>query len=174
MNGCSKLDEPFVEANWADNIEAWFSLLEMLPKYSSERSVRILEGMFLDTAVNQTLALAKAFMTIDNESFRNSRNNPFLRKLKRKLGNHIKFYYHRYENLVKVEIAYINKIREYKQRVVGLIGSLVLALMIGVANFFSNLLYNKYKLYWEDDTESFYESTLGPGVNFLSSLMGRD
>ena len=80
--------------------------------------------------------------------------------LKRSAGNHMKFYFSTYERLVKVEIAYINRIREYKQRLVGVVASALLAALIGFASFLSAAAYARYgedvERYWDAYDQSVY------------------
>ena len=61
-----------------------------------------------------------------------------LEDAKASLNPHIKMYYFDYQRLMKLEIAYIDRITEVKLQILAVIGSGIIALLIGVANFLSS------------------------------------
>ena len=57
-------------------------------------------------------------------------------------GAHLRVNAYKYARIINKELAVIGRLRELQQRAVALIGSGILALLVGLANLISNLIYD--------------------------------
>ena len=60
------------------------------------------------------------------------------------LGEHMKSRAYMYISELKAEVAHINRTLELQNRLVNLMGTLIMSLLIGLANFISRYIYDKY------------------------------
>ena len=76
-----------------------------------------------------------------------------LKMLKDGPGAHIKTHYYDYTKAVKKEMARIRRIQDLQARVIGFMAMGIGALGVGIANFMSNVFYNKiaYDQYFPSD-----------------------
>lgn len=60
------------------------------------------------------------------------------------MGGHIKKFYQLYMEVLDAEIAAIERIQGLKAQLVGLIGSIIISILIGLSNFASRYAYENY------------------------------
>ena len=127
-----KLQQPMLDSTARDQIETWLATLELLPEFEGERACRVLETIFSDVAVQHT-GLSLAHHCLEEESFPKNALEIF----KASLGVHMTKHGFMYTQLCEKEIAYIDRVKDYKRRMVAVVYSGCLALLIGLFNFFS-------------------------------------
>ena len=138
LDKLKQAEEPIAETTWEDTLASWQALMALLPKMKSKRGVAILEAIFSDRQVLKAMGAGKQFTGAKGKV-----PQEVLQLLKTGLGGHIKAHAFDYHQKVNQERARIARIKQLQARAVGLVGSAIVAGMIGVANFASNILYNE-------------------------------
>ena len=117
----------------------------------SERAQIVLDCVFEDENVRNALGAAQQLKVIDGNVFEAAPG--LLTALKDGPGAHIKTHYYDYTKAVKKEMARIRRIQDLQARVIGFMAMGIGALGVGIANFMSNVFYNKiaYDQYFPSD-----------------------
>ena len=101
--------------------------------------------------MRNALGTAQQLKVIDGSVFEAAPG--LLTALKDGPGAHIKTHYYDYTKAVKKEMARIRRIQDLQARVIGFMAMGIGALGVGIANFMSNVFYNKiaYDQYFPSD-----------------------
>ena len=71
-------------------------------------------------------------------------NPGMLTIFKQKLGKHMKENYYLYMKEIEEEMAHISRIQDLKSRMIALVGSTIVAVLVGLSNFVSRYAYDWY------------------------------
>ena len=114
----------------------------------------MLDCVFTDENVLKALGAAQQLKEIDGGAIESQPT--LLKMLKEGPGAHIKTHYYDYTKAVKKEMARIWRIQELQARVIGFMAMGIGALGVGIANFMSNVFYNKiaYDQYFPSDVDA--------------------
>lgn len=129
-------DEKISEATWRDVTENWQSILSLRSKFRTERAQAVLECILSDSSIASSLGCAHALMktcgSIPPDLLNTLSNGP---------GMHIRQNAFRYRNSINQELFRIGRVKDVQLRFIALIGSAILAALVGIANFVSRVLY---------------------------------
>ena len=130
---------PFLSETWVDQLDQWKGLNNMQSELSSQRAKAVLRCVFEDKEVLRALGMGVQMMQI-----RGAPPGGLLLQLKQTLGGNIKKYYFTYRRALEDELHCIEFIEAQKRWVTTLIGSMFVAVMIGLANLLANAALNKF------------------------------
>ena len=123
---------------WADERPSrWHEHAATTPFYTAAEPVRIRTDWHeLDRKVAEALGMAEALKGIVG-------NPPteLIARLNQGPGAHIRAHAYQYSLKIRAELARIERIRELQLRAVALLGTAIVALFVGIANFISNIIY---------------------------------
>ena len=99
----------------------------------------MLDCIFADKEIRNALGAAQQLKEIAS-----ARDPPagLLKLLKQGPGAHLKAHYYEYVKAIKTEIAHVQRIQDLQQRVVALLGTAIISISVGIANFLSTIIYN--------------------------------
>ena len=121
---------------WRDMAETWHSLLALRAQMSTPMSQTVIDCILADRKVAEALGMAEALKGIVG-------NPPteLIARLNQGPGAHIRAHAYQYSLKIRAELARIERIRELQLRAVALLGTAIVALFVGIANFISNIIY---------------------------------
>ena len=160
----TELQDPPLSETWLDNFGTWKSVRDLTSVMHPEMCQIILQCIFSDPKVIEGIAFAEPFEGIEGKP-----PSGMLTKLKQvskspasthartyihtlmgvhthmqTLGNHMKSRAYDYIQELKTEVAHINRILELQNRLVNLVGSLIMSAFIALGTFISTYIYDKY------------------------------
>ena len=135
LDRLAKVEEPIEVDSWQDSVESWLALRDMLPSIQVGRAQLVLEAIFADKHVLQSLAWGEAMRDISGKP-----PDELLIRLKQGLSGHIKMNYFRYHKELQQEIANIKRILELKHVFFSVMTSVLLAVLISMGNFMAFIL----------------------------------
>lgn len=113
-------------------------MIGLRSEMDAERGQAVIDCMCLDDdvlhALGAALQLSSAVMT--------KPPTRLLELLKRGPGNHLKKHQYKYQCMLDAELALIKRLKELQLRAVALLGTALLSCMVGLANFFSQWVYD--------------------------------
>ena len=131
------IDSPFMKETWLDVAESWQGLAHLIPKMEAERCQGVLGCIFADEAVLQGLGAAKQFEGIVGDP-----PHGVLLLLKHGPGAHLKANRYDYQMALNKEIARIERIKELRTQMLGLIGTAIASGFVTIGTFLGRGIYN--------------------------------
>ena len=124
------------DQTWRDVTETWQATLALLRSVEVERGRAVLQCIASDEELLKALGMAKAL-------YNAAGNVPIevVVRLNDGAGAHIRTHAYQYSLKINAELARIERIREVQLRFIALLGSAVVALFVGIANFVSTYIY---------------------------------
>ena len=129
-----KAAEPLAAQTWADSVESWLALADLLPKLRGERAVAVLECVFADPGVLEALSAGKFFLHTNGVP-----PDSLMVILKQGLGKHIKANAYSYVQAIDREEARIQRILDLKDRAFQAIWAVFAAAWIALFGFFGRI-----------------------------------
>jgi hypothetical protein len=134
-----KLDSSILPDTHSDIVGEWNAFLSLTSVMQSEMAQRVLVCIFSDKGVLEALAVAKLMEGVEGEV-----PSGYLKILKSKLTGHMKERFYLYQKELKSEIANIERVKTLQGYAIQALGTMLGAVMIGMANLASNYIYDKY------------------------------
>ena len=131
-------EDSATDQSWLDFADGWIAVLNLRSEMDSERGQAILDCMCLDEDVLIGLGAAEQL----SHAVLEKPPTELLKLLKQGPGKHLKKHEYEYRRKIDGELSQIRRIMELQLRAVALIGTALLSLLVGVANFISRLLYD--------------------------------
>ena len=131
-------EDSATDDSWLDFADGWIAVLKLRSEMDSERGQAILDCMCLDEDVLIGLGAAEQL----SHAVLKEPPTELLKLLKQGPGKHLKKHEYEYRRKIDEELSQIRRIMELQVRAVALIGTALLSLLVGVANFMSRLLYD--------------------------------
>lgn len=125
---------------WRDVAESWEALINLRAQLTDKRGQAVLECICSDDALLHGIGAAEACQFI-----RGSPPDRLLILIKEGPGSHIRQNAFRYRKMIDREIVRVRRLKEVQLRSIALIGSGIIAALIGLANFISRSIY--YAIY---------------------------
>jgi len=139
-------EEKMTESSWKDVCESWQATLKLRARINVGRGQAVIESILADPGVIFGLGAAEAML----ESIGDAPAD-LLTILSQGPGAHIRNHAYSYRKVLDRECIRIQRVKELQTRAIALLGSAVVAAMIGVANFLSQLAFAA----WEKSSLSF-------------------
>ena len=131
------IDSPFTKETWLDVAESWQALANLIPKMEAERCQGVLGCIFADEAVLKGLGAAKQFEGIVGDP-----PHGVLLLLKHGPGAHLKANRYDYQKALSKEVARIERIKELRTQMLGLICTAIASAFFTVGSFLGRGIYN--------------------------------
>ena len=127
------------EMAWRDTYESWQGLLKLRSQILVERGQAVLDCIVADEKVLRALAAStQLYKTIGKPP------DALLRLINEGPGAHIRTHAYKYRSQIDKELATIRRLKELQARFIALLGSAILAGLVGVSNFGSRAAYNAW------------------------------
>ena len=125
------------ELAWRDTFESWQGLLKLRSQLLVERGQAVLDCIVADEKVLRALAAStQLYKTIGTPP------DELLRLINEGPGAHIRTNMYKYRSQIDRELATIRRLKELQARFIALLGSAILAGLVGVSNLGSRVAYN--------------------------------
>ena len=134
-----KLDKSILPDTHSDIVGEWNAILSLTSIMQSEMAQRVLVCIFSDKGVLEALAVAKLMEGIEGEV-----PSGYLKILKSNLTGHMKERFYLYQKELKSEIANIERVMTLQGYAIQALGTMLGAVMIGMANLASSYIYSTY------------------------------
>ena len=122
---------------WRDTFESWQALIRLRSEILVERGQAVLECIISDEKVLLGLGAAHQLYKSVGDA-----PDELLMLINEGPGAHIRTNAYRYRLLIDKELVIVRRLKELQLRFVGLVGSLVVASFVGIANFVSQYAYS--------------------------------
>ena len=134
-----KLDNTILPDSYADIVGEWNAFFALASVMDSEMAQRVFLCIFSDKGVLEALAVAKIMANVEGDV-----PSGYLKLLKTKLTGHMKERFYLYHKQLKSEIVNIERVKTLQGYVIQALGTMLGAVMIGMANLASSYIYDKY------------------------------
>jgi len=124
------------EMTWRDTSESWEAVVRLRAQLHNERGLAVLECIINDPKVLKALGMAQQLHDIAGKP-----PDQLLIALNEGPGSHIRQNAYQYRFIIEREIACIRRVREVHLRSVALIGSAIVAALVGFANLLARIGY---------------------------------
>jgi hypothetical protein len=145
------------EQTWRDVSESWQAILALLKSVEVERGAAVLQCIASDEKLLKALGMAKTLYKIKGEAPSN-----LAMRLNDGAGGHICTHAYKYDKLISLELVRIQRVKDMQWKAVTLVGSAVVATMIGTANLFSRLYFKVLESGDVSETERWLLAVLFP------------
>ena len=124
------------ELTWRDTSESWEAVIRLRAQLHSERGLAVLDCIINDPKMLKALGMAQQLHDISGKP-----PEQLLIALNEGPGSHIRQNAYQYRHMLEREIACIRRVREMQLRAVALVGSTILAALVGFANLLARIAY---------------------------------
>ena len=116
--------------------ESWEAIIRLRAQLRSERGLAVLECIINDPKVLKALGMAEQLHSISGKP-----PDHLLIALNDGPGAHIRQHAYQYRHMLEREIACVRRVREVQLRALALVGSTIVASLVGIANFLARIAY---------------------------------
>ena len=150
----TEMDEllvPISVLNWEDVLNSWMTLVELCGEFHGTRAQAILRQLFDDEKLLAAIGAANQCRSIKTGGNGGAMPEDLLKMFKNGTERTLRRDKFTYQKLISREQANIDRVTKRQGQFVALLGSIILAIFVGISNFVSMVAFEYWATSGADD-----------------------